>query len=233
MPIDPPTYRLLTFDCYGTLVDWERGILGSVRPMLEAHGVRRPAAEILDVYARLESAAEKPPYRSYAEVLRDVVSGMGAIWGFRPTDEERSCLAAGLSRWEPFDDTVEALRTLHGRYRLAVISNVDDDLFASTASKLKVAFDWVTTAAQARAYNPDPAIFRLALERLGVERGRILHVAQSVHHDLVPARELGLATVWVRRPSLAGEFGVSLPAEGAPDAIVSDLSGLVSVLGLD
>jgi 2-haloacid dehalogenase len=233
MSLTPSSYRVLTFDCYGTLIDWESGILRSVARILDAHRVEKSDREIIETYTRLESQAERAAYMPYRDLLGKVVEGMGRQWGFRPTEGETLSLAGGVGSWEPFPDTVEALRALHGRYRLAIISNVDDDIFSATARRLKVAFDWVTTAQQARAYKPDRSVFRKALQRMGRPKEEILHVAQSVYHDMVPAAELGLATVRVRRASRAGGFGVSLPARATPDAEVPDLRSLVRLLGID
>ncbi len=231
--LDPGGFRLLSFDCYGTLVDWESGILASLRPLARSHGIEATDAQILEAYARLEAEAEKPPYRPYREVLETVAASVAREWGFEPTVAERRVLVNGFGEWEPFPDTVEALRMLHGRYRLAIISNVDDDLFDRTRRRLGVAFDWVTTASQARAYKPDRAVFELALARMKAPRDRILHVAQSLYHDVVPASALGLSTVWVRRASRAGRFGVSPPSEAAADEEVPDLRSLVRSLGLE
>ncbi len=231
MVFDPARFQAITFDCYGTLVDWESGILGSLRPLARAHGIAATDGEILEAYARLEAEAEKAPYRSYREVLRIVAGSMAREWGFEPTETEREILVEGFARWEPFPDTVESLKALHRRYRLAIISNVDTDLFALTRQRLEVDFDWVTTASEARCYKPDPAVFSLALSRMDMPGGRILHAAQSLYHDIVPASALGLATVWVRRASLAGRFGVSLPVSAAADEEVPDLRGLAARLG--
>ncbi|HXI04327.1 MAG TPA: haloacid dehalogenase type II [Candidatus Saccharimonadales bacterium] len=233
MSLDPGRYRLLTFDCYGTLVDWESGILDSLRPLLEAHGAAHGDAEILAAYARHEAELERPPWRPYREVLGAIPGRMAAEWGFEAGEAEAGCLVEGFERWQPFPDTVEALRRLHGRYRLGVISNVDDDLFAGTRARLGVALDWVTTAQQARAYKPDLSFFRFALERMRVPPEAILHVAQSVYHDVGPAASLGLATVRVRRPSRGGSFGATLPADTRADAEVESLRELAGILGLD
>jgi len=192
----------LTFDCYGTLIDWESGILAALRPILGAHGVQLDNEDILERYARLESALEAGPYRSYRAVLAEVVRGLGAELGFTPSEAEATALADSLGRWPPFPDTVQALRDLRTRFRLGIISNTDDDLFAQTAQRLDVPFTWVTTAQQARAYKPSLAPFELALGRLaadGVDRAGVIHVAQSLFHDHVPAHQLGLASVWVNR----------------------------------
>lgn len=139
-------------------------------------------------------------------------------------------LPNSLQFWPPFPDTTEALLRLKARYKLAIISNVDDDLFAASARQLGVPFDHVITAQQVRSYKPSHNNFERALERVGVAREQVLHVAQSVYHDIVPARALGLSTVWVnRRRGLSGS-GATLPAEGRPDLEVPDLKSLADLL---
>jgi len=200
--VDFAAIQALTFDCYGTLIDWERGILAALRPLVGQYGVQLDDDGILERYARLESALEAGPYRPYRQILAEVVRGLGAELGFAPSEAEAASLADSLGSWPPFPDTVEALRRLSARFQLGIISNTDDDLFAQTAQRLAVTFTWVTTAQQAHAYKPSLAPFELALGRLaaaGVERTSVVHVAQSLFHDHVPAQQLGLASVWVNR----------------------------------
>lgn len=208
--------QALTFDCYGTLVDWESGILGALRPILRQHAVELPDQSILERYARLESAAESGPYQPYRAILADVVRGFGAELGFTPSASEVTALAESIGTWQPFPDTVEALAALAGRFELGIISNVDDDLFGATAHHLRVRFAWVVTAQQARAYKPSLAPFELALERMataGIGRAGVVHVAQSLFHDHVPARQLGLASVWVNRRHAQPGGGATPPVE--------------------
>ncbi|HSB75592.1 MAG TPA: haloacid dehalogenase type II, partial [Terriglobales bacterium] len=189
--LDFSRFRALTFDCYGTLIDWETGLLGALRPILRSHGSNLGDEQILALYAELEPAAQNP-YRRYRDVLEEVVRGLGKRLGFEASQAEARSLPDSLPDWQPFPDTVAALQKLQARYRLAIISNTDDDLFAGTARHLKVKFDQVITAEQARAYKPSLAPFHLALQRLELPREQILHVGQSVYHDVVPARSLGL-----------------------------------------
>src|SRR5947207_4744376 len=134
--MDFTPFRCLTFDCYGTMIDWESGILAALRPIVQAHGATATDADLLRHYAELESAAERGPYIPYREVLRRVVRGLGERLGFVASDAEANALPDSLPTWRPFADTVAALQRLQSRYRLAVISNVDDDLFAATAQQL-------------------------------------------------------------------------------------------------
>ncbi len=224
--LDFGPFEILTFDCYGTLINWEEGILRCMRRILSAHGKEIDDATILQHYGDFEARAEQGAYRSYREVLKSVVQQFGGKFGFTPTDHEARSLAESLKEWKPWPDTVEALRELENRFRLSIISNVDDDLFADTRPQLGVAFRCIITAQQAQAYKPSLKIFELALGRLGVPASRILHVGQSLYHDVIPAQSLGLATVWVNRPSARKNLGAVKAAEATPDLEVQSLQEL-------
>jgi 2-haloacid dehalogenase len=227
--LDLTRFKVLTFDCYGTMIDWETGIFSALRPILAAHGKKISDSALLELYSELEASAEKGEFRCYRDVLQSVVRGFGDRLGFLPTDAEVRSLPESLANWQPFPDTVEALRKLKSRYQLAVISNVDDDLFATTAPKLGVAFDQVITAQQARCYKPCMRIFELAEERIGVSREHWLHVGQSIYHDVIPAQSLGIATVWVNRPSPRPGAGAATAADGKPDFEVPNLQTLAKL----
>ena len=224
--LDFNRFEILTFDCYGTLINWEDGILGCLRGILSAHGKNMDDAAILQLYGDFEARAEQGEYRRYSEVLQSVVRQFGAQLGFPPTDQEVRSLPDSLPHWKPWPDTVRALREIKNRFRVAVISNVDDDLFAATQPQLGVEFDQVTTAQQAKAYKPSLKIFELALRRVGVPAHRILHIGQSVYHDVLPAQALGLASVWVNRPSARAGVGAVKAVDGQPDLQVSSLAEL-------
>jgi 2-haloacid dehalogenase len=157
--LDFDSFKILTFDCYGTLIDWESGIFSALRPILASHGKTVTDFKLLEMYSELEAQAEQGEFHPYREVLQTVVRGFGERLGFAPTDSETRSLPESLAGWKPFPDTVAALRRLKSRYQLAVISNVDDDLFAYSAPRLEVPFDQVITAQQARAYKPSLDIF--------------------------------------------------------------------------
>jgi 2-haloacid dehalogenase len=218
-------FEVITFDCYGTLIDWETGLLGVLRPILQAHEQELSDQQILDIYGEREPKAQNP-YRRYRGVLISVVRGFGEQLGFPVSDAEAEALPNSLANWQPFPDTVAALEKLKTKYKLAIISNTDDDLFAATARHFKVRFDEVITAEQARAYKPSLAPFRLALQRLAVPPERILHAGQSVFHDVVPAKSLGMATALVYRRG----FGATRPTEGEPDVRVPDMRSLASLV---
>src|SRR5579863_280900 len=183
--LDLTPFKVLTFDCFGTMIDWETGIFSALRPILAAHGKKISDHALLELYSELEASAEQGEFQRYRDVLQSVVRGFGERLRFSPTDAEVRSLPESLANWQPFPDTVEALRKLKSRYQLAIISNIDDDLFASTAPKLGVAFDHVITAQQARCYKPCKKIFDLAADRIGVRPQEWLHIGQSINHDVI------------------------------------------------
>jgi 2-haloacid dehalogenase len=234
--IDFDKYDVVSFDCYGTLIDWEGSLISGMRPILDNHGVNITDEEILALHARteseLQSASRRGAYVKYRKVLGDTVRRFGEEYGFEPEPSEVNALADSLRHWKPFSDTVEALRALKERYALAIITNADDGQFALSACRLQVEFDWIVTAEQAQTYKPSLNNFELALERIGVRPEKLLHVAQSLFHDIVPAKKMGLDTVWIDRRKGKAGFGATPPAEAEPDLEVPDLKTLVSEAGL-
>ena len=225
--LDFRSYRVLSFDCYGTLIDWEGGILTSLNPLLARHGVSASDGELLKLYGELEREGQgHQPFLTYRKVLSRIVAGLGDRLGFRPTVEELGILADSMQRWRPFSDTVSALRSLKKQAKLAIISNVDRDLFEASSSMLGVDFDWVVTSEDVGEYKPSLRNFRTALGRMGVAKGKVLHVAQSLYHDVEPARALGLSTVWVNR---SGARSTPL-RDVKPDVEVADLGELVELM---
>jgi 2-haloacid dehalogenase len=224
--LDFSRFEIITFDCYGTLINWESGILPAIRRILSAHGKTVDDATLLKLYGDFELRAEQREFQPYREVLSSVVRQFGDALGFQPTAEEVRSLPDSLPNWKPWPDTVAALQKLKTRFRLAILSNVDDDLFAGTRPQLGVDFNEVITAQQAQAYKPSLKLFELALSRVNAPAHRVLHVGQSVYHDVIPAQSLGLATVWVNRPSARPGVGAVKAAEGKPDLTVSSLEEL-------
>jgi 2-haloacid dehalogenase len=220
--VDLPRFDVLTFDCYGTLIDWETGIVTALR---DARREEWPAGpdELLERFAVHEAAAERGPYRPYREVLARCIRGVAADLGVGVDDEGVARFADSVGRWPPFPDSTEALRRLAGRFRLGVITNCDEDLFARSNERLGVRFDWVVTAERARSYKPNPRSFEVALAAIPVARDRILHVAQSLYHDHVPAQALGLSTVWIDRRRGRAGFGATPPATARPDLVFPTL----------
>ena len=227
--LDFDRFDVLTFDCYGTLIDWEAGILAALRAPLGAHGVDEPDEGLLESFARHEAETEAGPYRPYREVLGEVLAAMLEERGEEASPEERAAFGGSVADWPAFADSVAALAGLHQRFKLGVITNCDDDLFAASEQKLEVKFDWLVTAQQARRYKPNPRGFELMFERVGLPPARILHVAQSLYHDHVPAKRLGLSTVWVDRRGGRAGAGATPPATATPDMTVPDMATLAAL----
>jgi 2-haloacid dehalogenase len=227
--MDFSRFTAISFDCYGTLIDWEAGILPAIRAVLARHNRNIPDADILELYGEFEAEAESHSYQSYKNVLRAVVRSFANRLKFDPTPPDLHVLPDSVPAWPPFADTVAALEELKQRYKLAIISNIDDDLLAETRKLLRVEFDAVITAQQAESYKPSLRNFELALQTLGLGREHLLHAAQSIYHDVVPARTLGIATVWVNRKSARPGIGAVRAAAGQPDLEVPDLATLASL----
>jgi 2-haloacid dehalogenase len=233
--MDFSRFTTISFDCYGTLIDWEAGILPVLRSLLARHNQEVSDAEILELYGEFEAQAESGAYRSYRDVLQSVVRAFADRFNFDATSAEVSSLPGSVRAWPAFPDTVAALRELKKRYKLAIISNIDDDLFAETRSHLEVDFDAVITAQQAQSYKPAINNFQLAMRRLAISPDELLHAAQSVYHDVVPARSLGIATAWVNRKSKRPGVGAvraseALASEKQPDLEVPDLASLAATV---
>ena len=210
---DVDSFDVLTFDCYGTLIDWERGIVDYLQPVLLRHDVHVIDEFILDFFSETETAVQAEGGR-YDDVLRTVLHRFGARLGFVPTEDDLDGFPGSLPNWPPFPDTLEALGRLAQRFELAVISNTDDALFARTNETLGVEFAHIATAERSGAYKPDPRAFEAALEAIGGQPSRVLHVAQSLYHDIAPASALGLSTVWIDRTG--GAPGAAPAADAEP-----------------
>jgi len=224
--MDFSSIRLITFDCYGTLIDWETGMLAALRPIFP--GV--PDAKLLEEYGEAEVELEAGEYLPYRQVLARSVETMGQRLNVVVTKDASRRFAESLVEWEPFPDTVTSLQALAKKFRLGIISNIDDDLFAATKKKLGVEFSMIVTAQQVRSYKPSSTNFEEAVRRSGLKKEDILHAGQSVYHDIVPANALGIRNVWVDRPSARPGSGATRPAVAQPTAKVSSLAELVKLL---
>ncbi|OGO58672.1 MAG: haloacid dehalogenase, type II [Chloroflexi bacterium RBG_16_72_14] len=222
--LDFGRFDVLTFDCYGTLIDWEAGILAGLHGVLDARGVAADDEDLLERYARHEAAIEAGPYLRYREVLARSLAGVCAELGVEPRAEELAAFGGSVGDWPAFPDSAAALARLQERFKLAVITNCDDDLFAASARRLGADFDFVITAQQVGGYKPSLRNFEVAFERIDRPRDRILHVAQSLFHDHVPARALGLSSVWIDRRHDRPGSGATPPAAAAPDLAVPDMA---------
>ena len=231
--IDFQQFEVLSFDCYGTLINWENGILLAFKKILSNHNIQLSDTEILELFAQQESIQESGDYLKYRNILKNVVHHFGKTFNFTPTDLEANALAESIQNWEPFPDTVEALKALKTQHKLTIISNIDDELFTYSAKKLEVEFDWLITAEQVKFYKPSSHNFEMAIQRMGITPDKLLHVAQSIYHDIVPAKTMGITAVWVNRRKGQEGFGATVPASSTPDLEVPDLQSLVSLMGLD
>ena len=191
-------YDVLTFDCYGTLIDWERGLSDAFASAVRGGGIVLDRAALLAAYHEIEPVVQAERYRSYREVLALTARRVAERFHWRLSPGDERFVADSLPSWPPFADTNAALRRMEGAgHRLAILSNVDDDLLAGTRRHLDVDFEFVVTAQQVGAYKPAPAHWDAARKRIG--DARWLHVAQSYFHDIVPARRLGIASAWINR----------------------------------
>jgi 2-haloacid dehalogenase len=227
--LDFNQFDYLSFDCYGTLIDWEGGILAALRPVLERQSIELSEDEILSLFRESEPAAERGPYQPYRDILAVTLDDFGERLGFTPTADERAAFSVSVQDWPAFPDSADGLRTLAERFKLVILSNVDDDLFAFSNQRLGVKFDDIITSQQVGSYKPNPQNFRVLLERTGNRPERLLHVAQSLFHDIVPAKSIGLTTVWVNRRHDRPGFGATPPAKAEPDLEVPDLRTLAEL----
>jgi len=229
--IDFSRFDALTFDCYGTLIDWETGLLDAFLAVLPAHGVTIDDDALLEQYAGFEAAAEAGPYMRYRDVLATGLLGVVADAGVAVSDVEVAAFGGSVVAWPAFKDSSAALARLKERFRLGVLTNCDDDLFAASNARLGVEFDWVVTAQQVGSYKPAKANFLALFEGVGkdgVERERILHVAQSLYHDHAPAKRLGMTTIWIDRRRGRPGAGATPAAAAAPDATYPDMASFAA-----
>ena len=228
-------FKAISFDCYGTLIDWESGIVEALSAWAGRHGARFGRAELLAAFSDAEPKVQSAhPEMAYPEVLRQVARRIGRRFDLPVSGSEATSFAASIRRWPAFPDTVEVLAELQKRVRLAVLSNVDKDSFAATQEVLGIKFDLVCTAGEIGSYKPDSRNFRFLLDRLaeqGVRKQELLHAAQSLFHDIQPAGALGIHTAWVNRYGGAPAGAARAPqGRASPDLTVSSLAELAARL---
>jgi 2-haloalkanoic acid dehalogenase type II len=208
-------FKVLTCDCYGTLIDWETGILRALAPLLRDERARRPDDQVLADFARHESAQEAlTPRMLYSDLLGLVHRRLTAEWGLPTSEEADRAFGRSVGDWPAFADSAAALAYLEQFYALVILSNVDRRSFAASNRRLGVAFDAVYTAEDIGSYKPDPRNFRYmidALGRRGHAAGAILHVAQSLYHDHTPTNAMGLRSAWIDRRQRAAGSGATPP----------------------
>jgi putative hydrolase of the HAD superfamily len=224
-------FAALSFDCYGTLIDWETGIAAELVSWAEEHAIGADQDELIEVFAGHESGvqSEQPALR-YPSVLAATLERIAAHYGVTATEEEEEAFGASVGRWPAFADSPEALARLKRRFRLIILSNVDRASFAESNARLGVEFDLIVTAEDVGAYKPSPRSFPALLDALpsiGVGRDELLHVAQSLYHDHEPAKTVGLPSVWIDRRHDRAGFGATPPPQGGavnPDWIFPSLA---------
>jgi 2-haloacid dehalogenase len=208
-------FKTLTFDCYGTLIDWEGGIVDALRPLLAKAGVEPSRDEILTSFARHESAQEaETPAMVYSQLLAEVHRRLAEEWGIRASEAEHRAFGGSVGDWPAFADSASSLRYLQQFYRLVILSNVDRRSFAISNRRLRIVFAAVYTAEDIGSYKPDLRNFRYmldALKNFGHAERDILHTAQSLFHDHAPANAVGLASAWVDRRRGAAGSGATMP----------------------
>jgi len=201
-------YHALSFDCYGTLIDWENGILGYLQPLFESSDVHVIDEWILEFFAETEPEVQALG-GNYRSVLAGVLERYGSRLAFAPDKEDLVGFSASIEYWQPFPDTVAAMRELKQDFELVALSNIDEDLFEYSARAMDDPFNQIITAERVGAYKPDPRMFEALLAEV---QGPILHVAESRFHDIVPAAALGLDTVWINRQTV----GATREVDAAP-----------------
>jgi len=220
--------KIITFDCYGTLVDWKKAVLDILGSVIRKYSLEVEPEELFRLFIEADRECIREGYRTYREILADLTGRIAKKLYINLHENDRDCLADGFNNWDVYTDTVSSLQDLKKHFKLCVISNIDNDLFAITAPKLGVELDYLVTAEQARTYKPSHNNFQLAMETFGLPARQVLHVAQSIYHDIVPARQLGIRNVWVNR------YHDPLPEKESeiPDLLVPDLATLVKEMNL-
>jgi 2-haloacid dehalogenase len=206
-------FKVLSFDCYGTLIDWETGILRAIRPLANKTGRAIAGDQILEAFARYETAQEtETPSMIYSKLLSVVHGKIAEEWKVRTTDDENKRFGASVGSWPAFPDSPAALQYLKRHYKLVVLSNVDRESFRGSHAQLEVEFDQIYTAQDIGSYKPDLRNFEYMLSKLsklGYGKPDILHTAQSLFHDHATANKMGLATAWIDRRHAKGGFGAA------------------------
>ncbi len=227
-------FRALSFDCYGTLIDWEGGILAALTEAADGASPL-PADRSLERFGQAEEAIEQAhPHMLYTEVLFHVYKDIAGDLSLPADGPAASKFATSIAAWEPFPDSVEALRYLGHHFRLAVLSNIDKKSFTTSNKKLGEPFDYIFTAEEIGSYKPNLNNFKYLvanLEKDGIRQDELLHIAQSRFHDIAPASAMGINSVWVnRRHDVPGEGAtVSAPNDVQADLEVSSLEELVAL----
>jgi putative hydrolase of the HAD superfamily len=206
-------FNTLTFDVVGTLIDFETGILEWFRPALRRYGATQTDEEILTAFAAVEDDYQrKAPEKTFTQMLPLIYRGMTSKWGIEPREEVAQEFGDSIRSWPPFPDTVEALKEIGTRYRLVAVTNADAWALGHMSAAIGDLFEERITCDEVGVNKPSPRVFEYVLEKLapaGVHKRDVLHTAQSQYHDIVPASELGFATMWIERRRAKGGFGAT------------------------
>ncbi len=222
----PDRIKLLSFDCYGTLVDWTTGLEEALAQLAAQHGLRLPPWWLVQDWETVQFELICDRYRPYREIVCNATCRVLARWGLRLSPQEAQAVVESLPRWPVFADVPRALPALARRYPLVVVSNIDDDLLSRTLEPLGVPFAGVVTAQQVRSYKPQLAHFRELLRRFQVAPEEVLHCAFGSRYDLAPAAALGIPTAWIRRSGQEDHPAV------AATVVVDSLEELAGWLGV-
>lgn len=230
--LDLHHYHALTFDCYGTLIDWESGILAFVEPFLAARDERREPPRILEAFSEVETIRQQEdPAATYPVILERCFHDLCARLGVVSDEASARAFGASVGNWPPFPDTPAAMAMFHGRFVVGIVSNVDDASLARSIAAIGTAPDFTVTAQQIGSYKPARPHFDRMLEVLaerGIGKHEVLHVAQSLFHDIAPCRALGITCCWVNRHSHRAGRGAAPEAHAVPDYSVTSLAELVA-----
>ncbi len=213
-------YKVFSFDCYGTLIDWETGIVENLKPLTCRLNSALQADTILEIHAICESRIQaRYPTMKYSDLLAKVYQDIAGQWNISIDVDESVKYGHSVGTWPAFKDSVEALKVLKKHFQLAILSNVDGASFAKSNQKLSVNFDYIYTAEQVGSYKPNPRNFEFMLENLaseGIAKNQILHVAESLFHDHLPANQFDLDNCWIHRRYQKEGFGATKTPEKLP-----------------
>jgi len=219
-----PRFSLITFDCYGTLIDWESGMKNALRNLTKRRNISFDIESLPERYIEIELEIEKEGYRKYKEVLGLGVRRLFEEKGIMLSSEEEKIFADSINTWPPFNETTEVLRKIKEKYKLAILSNIDEDLIKHSIKLIGVEFDGVITAEQVKSYKPSHGHWKRMMDVFKIPKENVLHVAASYVHDIVPAKELGFRVAWINRKDEKVKGNIT------PDYEFRDLRPLVNLL---
>lgn len=217
--------KYITFDCYGTLIDWESGIRNSLRQFSDSKGLSLDTEALLKLYMQTELVVEREKYRTYKEVLAETVKRILESHGIDADEEDAQVLVSSIATWQPFPEVPPALTKIKEKgYKLVILSNIDDDIIVKSIENIGVEFDGVITAQQVKSYKPSHGHWKEMLRRFNTTKEETLHVAASYIHDIIPAKKQGFDVVWINRNN------EKPTREIRPDLECKDLSSLPNIL---